>query len=102
MEILEPKWKNEKSYLQLRKEKKVTFEDDMPTMKTYMNNNLLTHTIENSKHMVYYDQTVKLIEIFIEDLRKNTMDKGARFSNIYFLHKGLKEFGREGRDALTK
>ena len=29
------------------------------------------------------------------------MERGARFSHMYFLHKGLKNFGREGRDALT-
>ena len=53
VEILEPKWDNKKSYLQLIKGKKVTFEDDIPNMKTNMNNNLLTHTIENSKHMTF-------------------------------------------------
>ena len=30
------------------------------------------------------------------------MERGARFSQRNFLYKGLKKFGREGRDALTK
>ena len=45
---------------------------------------------------------MKLIAKVIEDLRKNTTEKGARFSQIHFLQKGLKCFGQEGRDALTK
>ena len=48
------------NFFQLTKEKKVTFEDDMPNIKTEMNYNLFTHTIENSKRMEYSDQTVKL------------------------------------------
>ena len=35
----------------LRKEKKFTFEDDIPNMKIEMNHNLLTQTIENIKRM---------------------------------------------------
>ena len=42
---IEPQWYNEKYYLELRKEKKVTFEGAMPNMKTNMNHNLLTQTI---------------------------------------------------------
>ena len=45
MERLEPKWDDDKSYLQSRKEKKVTFEDDMPNMKTDTNRNLLMQAI---------------------------------------------------------
>ena len=45
---LEPQWDNEKSYLQLRKEMIVAFEDDMPNMKTKMNHNLLKHKIERA------------------------------------------------------
>ena len=48
------------------------------------------------------EQTVKLIARFIGDLRNNTIEKGASFAQRYFLHKGFKKFGREGRDALTK
>ena len=42
VKILKPQWDKEKSYLQLRKENKVTFYNDMPNMKTAMDNNLLT------------------------------------------------------------
>ena len=49
VEKLEPQCYNKKSYLQLIKDKKVTFQDDMPDMITCMNNHLLTQTIENSK-----------------------------------------------------
>ena len=45
---------------------------------------------------------MKLITRVIEDPRNNTTEKGASFSQSYFLHKGLKEFGQEGRDVLTK
>ena len=45
MQIKEPQWDKEESNLKLRKEKKVTFEDDMPNMKTDMNHNLLEQTI---------------------------------------------------------
>ena len=45
---------------------------------------------------------MKLITRVIEDLRNNTTEKGASFSQIYFLHKGFKKFGREGHDAMTK
>ena len=45
---------------------------------------------------------MKLIARVIEDLRKNTIEKGASFSQRYFLHKWLKGFGREGLDAMTK
>ena len=51
MEILEPQWDKENSYLQLGKGKKFTFEDDMPNMRTEMNHNLLAQTIENIKRM---------------------------------------------------
>ena len=51
MERLEPQRDDEKSHLLIIKEKKVTFEDDMPNMKTEANLNLLTHTIENNKGM---------------------------------------------------
>ena len=51
MEILESQWDKEKSYLQLGKENKVVFEDDMPSMKAEMNHKLLTQKIENIKHM---------------------------------------------------
>ena len=52
--------------------------------------------------MEYSDQTVKLIDMVIYDTRKGTVEKGASFSQRYFLHKRLKKFGREGRDAPTK
>ena len=58
-------------------------------MKTDISHNLLKQTIENSKRMEYFEQTVKLIASVIEDLRKNKMEKGARFSQRYFLHKGF-------------
>ena len=61
MERLEPQWDNKKSYLKLRKKKKLTFEDFMPNMKTNMNHNLLTQITEKSKHMDYSKQTVKCI-----------------------------------------
>ena len=71
-------------------------------MKTKTNNNLLTKTIENINHMEYFDQTVRFIARVIEYSRNNITGKGASFSQSYFLHKGLKEFGQEGRDVLTK
>ena len=52
--------------------------------------------------MKYSEKTVKLIARVIEDLRNNTMKKGASFAQRYFLHKGFKKFGREGHDTLTK
>ena len=78
------------SWLIPGKESTVTFEGDMPNMKTDMNNYLLSQKIEKIKRMEYSDQTVKLIAIVIEDLRKNTTERSARFSQRYFLHKGLK------------
>ena len=45
VERLEPQCDNEKSFLQMRIEKKITFEDDMPNIKTKTNNDLLTQTI---------------------------------------------------------
>ena len=39
VEILETQWDNEKQYLQLRKEKKVIFKDDMSNMKIEINHN---------------------------------------------------------------
>ena len=38
--------------------------------------------------MEYSEQTVKFIARVIEDLRNNTMEKGASFEQSYFLHKG--------------
>ena len=102
MEIIEPHWDNNKSYLHLRKEKKVTFEDNMPNMKTDINHNVLTQTSENSNQMEYYEQTVKLIARVIEDLRNNTTQKGAIFAQKDFLRKLFKGFLRIGIDALTK
>ena len=61
----------------------------MPTMKIYVNNILLTQTIEKSNCVKYSDQTVKLIAIFIKDSRNNIMEKVASFAQIYFLHKGF-------------
>ena len=49
MEILEPQWDNEKIYLKLGKNNRVTFEDEMKNTKTETNHNLSTQTIENSK-----------------------------------------------------
>ena len=60
----------------------------MPNMKTEMNYNLLTQTIEKSNLMEYYKQKVKLITRVIEYLRNNTTERGARFAQRYFLHKG--------------
>ena len=48
---LEPHWDKDRSYVQLRKNRKVTFEDDLTNIKTEMNHNLLTQTIENIKNM---------------------------------------------------
>ena len=50
---LEPQWCNNKYYLQLIKIKKVTFEDDMPNIKTKITHNLLTQKIKKSKRMEY-------------------------------------------------
>ena len=49
VEILEPQWDNEKIYLKLGKNNRVTFEDEMKNTKTETNHNLSTQTIENSK-----------------------------------------------------
>ena len=48
-------------------------------MKTEMNHNLSTLTIENIKIMVYSDQTVKLVARVTEKLINNMMEKGAIF-----------------------
>ena len=53
------------------------FEDDMPNMKTEMNENLLTQKIEKRNLMLYSDQTVEFIYRVNGDLRKNTTEKGA-------------------------
>ena len=74
----------------------------MTNMKTEMNHNLLTQTIEKINNMEYSAQTVKFIARVLEDLRNDTIENGARFALRYFLHKGLIKFGRERRDALTK
>ena len=44
-EIIEPQWDNQKSYLQLGQQKKVTYEDDIPRTKTETDPNTLTQTI---------------------------------------------------------
>ena len=102
MERLEPQWGRYKSSFRLIKEKKVTFEDDMLNMKTEMNHNLLTQTIEEIKRMEYSEKKVKVLTRVIEDLRNNRSKKGTIFAHRYFLHERFKEFGRERRDALTK
>ena len=51
VERLEPQWDLKKSYPQLRKERTVTFEDDMPNIKNEMNNNLLTQKIKTIHRM---------------------------------------------------
>ena len=52
IKIREPQCYNKKSYLQLIKDKKVTFEYDIPNMKTEMNHNLLTQSVKISKQML--------------------------------------------------
>ena len=42
---------NEKPYLQLRKQMRLTFEDNMPDTKTEMNQNLLTQAIGDNRRM---------------------------------------------------
>ena len=76
--------------MQLIKWKKVTFEDDIPNMKTDTNHNLLTQTIEKSNHMEYYEQIVEFISIDIEDLLKITMEKAQTFHKGIFCIKYLK------------
>ena len=61
----------------------------MPNMKTDMSHNLLTQTIEKSKNMEYSVKKVKLVAIFIEYLRNDSMYKGASFAQRYFLRKGF-------------
>ena len=82
--------------------KKIAFEDDIPNMITKTNHNLLTQTIENKKRMEYYEQILKLIARVNKELIKNTPEIVAIFLQSYFMHKGLNNFGREGRDVLTK
>ena len=72
-EIIEPQWDNYKSYLKLGKQKKVTYEDDIPSTKTETDPNTLTQTIEKSNIMEYFEQTVKFIYRVIEDLINNTI-----------------------------
>ena len=74
----------------------------MLNMKTEMNHNLLTQTIEEIKRMEYSEKKVKVLTRVIEDLRNNRSKKGTIFAHRYFLHERFKEFGRERRDALTK
>ena len=68
----------------------------MANTKTDKDHNLLTKRIEKSKHMEYYDQKVDFIDRVVEDFRNNTLVKGARFSQRYFLHKGLKSLYKKG------
>ena len=75
--------------MKLIKEKKVIFEDEIPNMKTDMNCNLSTQTIEKSKRMEYSDKIVKLVAIFIEYLRNIKAEKDASFTQRCFLHNGL-------------
>ena len=65
--------------MQLIKEKKFTFEDDLPNMKKETNHNLLRQKIQKSNHMEYYEQTEKMIVIVIEYLTNNKMEICARF-----------------------
>ena len=74
--------------MKLIKENKVTFEYDMPNIETEINHHLLTQTIENSNHMEYFEQTVKLVARVLEDLRNITMEKVASFAQGYFMFKG--------------
>ena len=55
--------------MQLGKEKKVTFEDDMKNTKTNMNNNLLTQTIEGARE---WKTLIKQCNLLPESL--NTQD----------------------------
>ena len=45
--------------------------------------------------MRYSKQTVKLIDRVIEDLINNTIEKGARFAQLYFVHKVLKRLDKK-------
>ena len=45
----------------------------MPNIKTKMNNNLFTQSIENINPVEYSEQTVKLISRVIKDFINNTM-----------------------------
>ena len=58
----------------------------MLNMKTEMNHNLLTQTIEEIKRMEYFEKTVKFLTRVIEDLRNNTRKKGTIIAHRYFLH----------------
>ena len=51
----------------------------MLDIKALINNNLLTQTTLKSKRMEYSEQIFKFIAKIIEDLRNNTMKKGASF-----------------------
>ena len=44
--------------------------------------------------MEYSKKTVKSTARVTEDLRNNTTEKGASFTQRYFLHKGLKNWRR--------
>ena len=68
----------------------------MPSMNTKMNNNVQTQTIEKSKHIEYSDQTVKFNTRVIENLIKNTTEKGEIFAQRNFLHKVLKSLEKKG------
>ena len=70
----------------------------MPNMKTDMNHNLLTQTIEKRKCMEYSEQTVKLVARVIEDLRNNAIVKVSIFAQRYFLQKDPKHF--DGKEMM--
>ena len=81
---LEPYSENEKSYLQFRKEKKISFDDDITNMKTQVNHSLLAKIIEKNKRMEYSKKEVKLIARVIEYSRNNTMGKNHKLCTKLF------------------
>ena len=84
VERLEPQGGKDKSSFKLIKQKKVTFEDDITNMKTKMNHNLFSQTIEEIKRMEYSERTVNFITRVIEDLKNNKMKKAQAFhTGIY-------------------
>ena len=68
----------------------------MSKMNTKINHDLLIQKSENIERIEYSDETVKFITKGVENLRNHIMEKFARFSQSYFLHKVLNSLDDKG------
>ena len=98
---LEPTMKGQ-SYLQTKRVKKVTFEDEVMSNLEYCHN-LIVQVHPNPKEDIEYATShAMLMARTMADINAKIMIKGASFAQQYILQKGLKIFGEQGHRASSK